>query len=89
MNYKDSYMNFIMTPPERNKSDYDQYAPNVSTMKWLSKDNGDNSLGQAQVSESGLWMGMTPIMIGVSVFVISAFTAVTIYIIMSQMRRGR
>jgi len=90
MRYKDPYMNLIMTPPIRDVSDYDRYTPSMSTMKIVAGDK-DNSLGQVpQVSSGGsIFESMSPLMIGVSVFVISAFTAVTIYIIMSQMRRGR
>lgn len=91
MRYKDSYMNFIMSPPTRDGLDCcEKIIPSVGSMKVLAKT--DESLGEItqlldkrSVSESM----MMPWTIGISVFVISAFTAVTIYIIMSQMRRGR
>lgn len=81
-NYKDPYLNFVMTPPTQEAAKYDMYQPAVGTMRIVSSGNkglGDVPLVQSVQGDNGnSWI------MPVVVIVVSAMALMTLYAVLSK-----
>ena len=88
-NYKDPYMDTIMTPPQQESVKYEMYNPVVSTMRVV-PNGGGSGLGDVPVvgvpgmSYSSVGGDQNSWVMPVVIIVVSAMALMTLYAVLSK-----
>lgn len=86
MRYADKYMDFVMTPPVQEQVSYDQYIPQVSTMR-IVQDAKMVGLGEIPVSAGSDSSQQSDWVMPVVVIVVSAMALMTLYAVLSDRKK--
>jgi hypothetical protein len=84
IDHTNDYMNFIMTPPRMDKTEYELYEPKTSQIRVIN-DKGTSNLGElpTTVPVQGMFGGHEWVM-PVVIIVVSAMALMTLYAVLSK-----
>ena len=81
------FMQYVMTPPVQECAAYEQYLPKTSTMRMLSRSNGEGLSGLSQVPMVGGSSEQNSWVMPVVVIVVSAMALMFVYAVLHDRKR--